>query len=475
MERIVIIGGGIAGLATALRLKELMGEKIHVTVLEMRDRVGGNIVTERKEGFLIEGGPDCFLSEKPWAMELCRKLDMEDELLPTNEENQKTFVLSGGILHELPEGVILMVPTKILPLLRSKLISFSGKMRMACEPFIPRKKTIDDESLAEFVKRRLGKEVLEKIAEPLVAGIHAGVPETMSVRSSFPKFVQLEQEYRSLVLGMLARKRELKKKAKVEKGEGKRTTMFMTIRGGLYRLIEAITSALEGFENISIRTGIRVRRISKKDDGYEVEIDGAPSVEGDVVVVAAPAYTAGELLKDTDRELTDKLLSIPYVSTATVSLGFKKADVGHDLRGFGFVVPRLEKRSIMAATWSSSKFMHRSPGDSVLIRCFVGGAKNEKILEKSDVDIVLMVRDELRDIMGIEAEPVITRVFKWHRAMPQYTIGHDERIDWIEKRLLSHPGLYLTGSAYRGIGISDCIRNGEITAKRIVDYLSKRH
>ena len=478
MKRVVIIGGGIAGLAAAWSLREhRSNEPFEIVLIERNDRFGGNIRTERSNGFLIEGGPDCFISEKPWAMELIKRLGLIDKLLPTNDKNRKTFVLSGGKLHVLPEGVILMIPTKILPLATSSLISWPGKIRMAMELFIPKKKDSSDESLGEFVRRRLGKEALDKIAEPLVAGVHAGDPETMSVRASFPKFVQLEEESGSLIKGMVRKMASMRKAKKpaagAPGGQKPRITMFMTLRDGLSELIETLTTRLSKMDRTSLRAGAPVNSIEKKDGRYSVTLEGGEKIDADALVVAAPAWAASNLLNGVDPALCEKLRTIPYVSTATVSIAFRKKEVKHPLNGFGFVVPKVEKRRIMAATWTSVKFSHRAPDDSVLIRCFVGGSKNAELVDLDDAGMVTMVREELRDIMGIDAEPVLTRVFRWRKSMPQYTIGHDERVKWIDERVGESRGLYLTGSAYHGIGISDSIRYGEVVAKKIIHQFEK--
>lgn len=472
MKRAVVIGAGIAGLAAALSLREhAKGAPFEIVVLDRNPRPGGNIVTERVGGFLIEGGPDCFLSEKPWAMELCKRLGLESELLMTNDEFRKTFVYSNGALHELPEGVILMVPTKILPLAFSSLITSKGKFRMFMELFVPKKKDREDESLASFVRRRLGKEALDKIAEPLVAGVHAGDPDTMSVRSSFPKFVQMEEEYGSLIKGMI--KRMSLSKGVAPSGERpKKATMFVTLKRGLGSLVAEITERLSGFENTFIKTGVAVEHVSARHGSYEVVLKGNGSIEADTVIIAAPAYAASRLVTELDPVVSEKLLAIPYASTATISLGFNKKDISHPMNGFGFVVPKIENRGIMAATWVSRKFKYRAPEDNVLIRCFAGGAKDPAVVSLSDEELVRIARHELKEIMGISAEPVLARVYKWINAMPQYTIGHEQRVSEIEALLEAHPGLYLTGSAYHGIGISDSVRNAEITAKKALHHLS---
>lgn len=485
MKRVVIIGAGIGGLSTALSLEQgavLKGKALEIILLERKERIGGNIRTERVDGFLIEGGPDCFLSEKPWAMELAKKLGLGDKLLPTNEKNKKTFVLSGGRLHELPEGVILMIPTKVMPFLRSSLISFVGKIRMGLEIFIPKKKTDEDESLGDFVTRRLGKEALDKIAEPLIAGIHGGDPKSMSVRASFPKFVQMEEQYGSLIRGMLAKMSKMRGAGRpagaAGDGEGEgagqggapkpRVTMFMTLKDGLFELVDKLAARLE---MTTIKSGVSVSAVDSKEDGYEVQIEGGEIIACDAVVIATPAYAAAGILSALDRELAELLTTIPYVSTATVSLGFKKSDIKKELNGFGFVIPKKENKRIMAASFVSMKFAHRAPDDAVLIRCFVGGAKNEDLVFLSDDKIAQIVSEDLKDILGLEAEPILRRIFRWHKAMPQYTIGHEERVASLEERMESHRGLYLAGSAYHGVGISDCIRMGEERASEVLDHL----
>jgi len=478
MKKVIIIGGGIAGLATAYSLCELTAKEdgLEITILEAKKKAGGNIQTESRGGFIIEGGPDCFLSEKPWAMALCRKLGLGEQLTPTNDRLRKTYVLSGGRLHELPEGVILMIPTKIMPLAMSRLISIPGKFRMLLEIFIPKKKDDSDESLASFVRRRLGAEVLDKIAEPLVAGIHAADPETMSVRASFPKFVALEEEYGSLIRGMVKRMTRFKKKKMSATNpweDRKKMTMFVTLRDGMSALIDTLVTSITE-KGAEIKTDATVKAIKKEKNGqYRVIINKDEELTADAVVIAAPAHAAARLTRGIDSELSAGLGTIPFSSTATVTMAYKKSDMKKPLTGFGFVVPRSENRGIMASTWSSVKFDGRAPYDSVLIRCFVGGAKGGEFLKLNNKEMTAMVRGELKDIMGITAEPLFTRIYKWNKAMPQYTIGHEERVRDIEKKTARHKGLFLTGSSYHGIGIPDSIHGGEITAKKILSLLGK--
>ena len=478
MKRAVIIGGGISGLSAAYYLQREVARSeadIEVILIERGKRFGGCIVTEKADDFIIEGGPDCFLSEKPWALQLCEDLDLVDRLLCTNEENSKVFILSRGKLHELPEGFMLMVPTSFTPFLKSSLISLPGKFRMAMDLFLPRKHSAQEESLAQFVRRRLGNEALEKIAEPLVAGIHAGTPETMSLSSTFPRFIQLEEEYRSLMLGMLARRRIAKEFA--QKRTGPKRTMFMTLLDGMMEMTDTLKARLDKQSLLWDKKVTRINRLRNTDflhnPIYEVHMESGETLRADCVVLATPAYVTGELLRDLDGSLSEGPLSIPYVSTATISLAYRRAYIHHPLDGFGFVVPRAEKRKIMASTWTSVKFSHRSPPDAVLLRAFVGGAQNEDLLGMDDESIIDMVRKELVGIMGITAHPILTRIYRWDKSMPQYRLGHAERLSHLEEKLLQYPGLYLTGCAYRGIGISDCIHDGMLMAERIVKFLGK--
>ncbi len=478
MKRAVIIGGGISGLSAAYYLQQEVVRAeldIEVILIERGRRFGGCIVTENADNFIIEGGPDCFLSEKPWALKLCEELGLEDRLLGTNEGNRKVFILSKGRLHELPEGFMLMVPTSFTPFLKSSLISLAGKLRMAMDLFLPKRRSDQEESLAQFVRRRLGNEALEKIAEPLVAGIHAGTPETMSLETTFPRFIQLEQEYRSLILGMLARRSIAREFA--QKRTGPKRTMFMSLIDGMMELTDTLKARLD---KQSLRSNKKVIRIHHAKDNaspynpiYEVHMERGEKLRADCVVLATPAYVTGELLQGLDRALSELSLSIPYISTATISLAYRQADIHHPLDGFGFVVPRAEKRKIMASTWTSVKFSHRCPPETVLLRAFVGGAQNEDLLGMDDEAIIDMVREELADIMGITAHPILTRIFRWDKSMPQYRLGHAERLSNLEEKLFQYPGLYITGCAYRGIGISDCIHDGKLTAERALKFLGR--
>ncbi|OGW00998.1 MAG: protoporphyrinogen oxidase [Nitrospinae bacterium RIFCSPLOWO2_01_FULL_39_10] len=468
-KKIVIIGGGISGLATAYSLEERAkreGKSVSITLLEKKNQIGGNILTERVGDFLIEGGPDCFLSEKPWAIQLCERLGMGESLLRTNDEYRKTYILWNGHLHELPEGVILMIPTEIFPLLKSNLITLSGKIRMGMELFIPKKESSDDESLSQFVCRRLGQEALDKIAAPLVAGVHAEDPDTMSVKSRFPRFVQMEEEYGSLIKGMIAKRREMRRAG--SKGNKPKYTMFMTLKDGLSEMPATI---VQNLKMTKILTNREVADVDKRDI-FKISLKNGEVLDADTVVFATPSYETARLLTGINDSISALLSKIPYTSTATVSLAFKKESISNPMNGFGFLVPRQEKRRITGATWVSRKFSDRSPDDSVLIRCFIGGSHNEKLGFLNDKDMIEMVKGELRDIMGITSEPLLTRIYRWEKAMPQYTIGHEERLSALNQKLSEYPGMFLTGSSYRGSGISECIKDGQLTAESVLKYLN---
>lgn len=472
-KKVIIIGGGITGLAAAYALQDLARANqtpVSFMLLEPQQRLGGKIVTHSDEGFVIEGGPDSFISQKPWALELCLKLGLKDRLTGTNRDQTATYILRGNRLIPLPEGLMLFIPTRIGPFLKTPLFSPLGKLRMGMDWFIPKKTSGEDESLAAFVRRRLGQEAVERLAEPLMAGIYAGDAEQMSLACTFPQFMELEQRYGSLTRGMLARKREMRRQAPPGQGPS-RWTMFMTLQGGLSELVTAITSRLDP---ASVATGAEAERIHFRSglSHFNVRLKDGTVLEADAIIATAPAYVTADLLAETDATLVRMLGEIPYVSTATVSLAYEKDRLRHPLNGFGFVVPRAEGRNIMACTWTSTKFPHRAPDGRALLRCFVGGAGREETLLRSDKDLVELVREDLRVIMGITAEPVLNRVYRWEKANPQYPVGHLERLADMDDRLTRLPGLYLAGAAYRGVGVPDCIRQGQEAADRAFRFLT---
>lgn len=473
MKRIAVIGAGIAGLSTAYYLSKLAqqgGQRLEIMLLEKEGRLGGSLLTEQADGFLMEGGPDCFISEKPWALQLCRELGLEQEVIGTNQQLRRTFILLQGRLHEIPEGFMLLAPTSLWPFIKSSLFSLPGKARMGLDLILPRKKSDTEESLAAFVRRRLGREALERIAEPLVAGIHAGDPETMSLKSTFPRFIDLEQSHRSIILGMYQRKKQFAH-------HQSRYTMFLTLKQGMEKMITALKKALPS-ETISPgQEVIAIEKITGKPSQklrYCLRLGGKKkAMEVDAVVLATPAFVTAKLLQGIAGDICRLLDTIPYCSTATINLAYERSQIGHPLDGYGFVVPRVEKRSIMAATFSSVKFAHRAPQEKVLLRCFVGGAKNEAIVSWQDDKLLAAVRADMEEILKITGAPLVARINRWPKSMPQYTLGHEEKLSRIEQGLAKHPGLFVTGSAYRGIGISDCVHEAELIAEQCLKFIKK--
>jgi oxygen-dependent protoporphyrinogen oxidase len=461
MRKTVVIGGGITGLAAAYSLQKLDANYL---LLESSDHLGGKIITYAGDGFLIEGGPDSFLTQKRAALDLCRELGLGDQLIGSNHTaTPSTYVLSKGKLHPMPEGMMLMAPTMILPILRSKLISWPGKLRMGMEIFVGRNTTNPDESLGSFVRRRMGSELLDKIAGPLMGGIHAGDPESLSLGSTFPMFTEMEKTHRSLVLGMMKRKKAQAAQA-AQASEGKRPSMFTTLSGGLQQLPDAIAARLNPQQ---VRLNCRVQSMAAEGNQYRIELADGSFILADNVVFTTPAYVTAEIIQQLDPALAENLRKIRYVSTSTVSLAFRRSELTCELNGFGFIVPATEGRRINACSWSSTKFSHRAPDDYVLMRVFIGGAFTEDLAEQDEATLIEIARQELREIMGITATPVLARAYRWKKSNPQYNVGHGALIEEINQAVANHPGLYLAGAAYRGSGIPDCIQSGMDTAAKI--------
>jgi len=457
--RLVVVGGGIAGLTAAHRAVEISRERetaLELTVLEARDRLGGTIETEHAGGFLVETGPDSFLSEKPWALALCRRIGLESRLVGTDDRFRRVFVWFGKRLHPVPDGFQLLAPTRLTPFITSSLFSWPGKLRMALDVILPRGGG-GDESLGAFVRRRLGREALERIAQPLVAGIYTADPDELSLLATMPRFVELERRERSLIVGLWKASR----KAPAASTSGARWSLFVSLAGGMGELIAALASRLPPD---AVRLKHRVGGIERRGAHWRVTTEEAGAIDADAVIVATETHAASRLLRYVDPPLATLLEMIPYASSATVSLGYRRADVAHPLDGFGFVVPRAEHRDLLACTFSSVKYPGRAPERHVLIRCFVGGALNAAALERSDDEIVERVRRELGEALGITAAPMLTRVARHPASMPQYAVGHLTTVETIERRLAAIPGLLLAGGGYRGVGIADCVRSGEAAA-----------
>ncbi len=470
----VIVGGGITGLAAAYYLRKKADEAglpLRYTLLERAPELGGKIVSEEAGDFLIDGGPDCFITRKPWGVSLCRELGLGDDLIGTNDERRKTYVLSDGRLVPMPEGVMLIIPTRFLPFVTSPLISLPGKLRMGLDLFIPPRRDDGDETLASFIRRRLGQEALEKLAEPLLSGIYVTDPEHLSLKASFPRLLEIERKHGSLIKGMLAARRKAAEWRK--KRSGPRLPMFVTLREGMEQLVEALDEELD---NEAVHTNCAVTSIESLDAGgspYRVRTDDGEALEADAVVLATPSNVSSRLVEGLDSELTEKLSTIRFVSTAVVSLGYRPQEGLPPLEGFGFIIPGTEGRRINACTWSSTKFDYRAPENHKLVRCFVGGPGHEERVDLDDEAMIQLVREELADIMNLRAEPDVVRVFRWRKANPQYDLGHLDRVERIRERARAHKGLVLAGNSYDGVGIPDCVRQAEEAVDSVMADLTE--
>ena len=474
LKRVVIVGGGISGLSAAFALLEQAGsrdESVQCTVVEGQEYFGGKIVTNRRDGLVTEGGPDSFLTTKPSALALCEKLGLTSQLINTNKEHAQTFTYSKGRLREFPQGLISMVPTKLGPLFHSGVISWAGIVRMGADWIIPaRARTNTEETLTEFFSRRLGSEAFDHLIEPLVSGIYAGDANELSVDATFPHLVELERKHGSLIKGALAMQRARSS----HRPDATARTLFTTLQGGLGDLITSLTDRLS-CAGVSLRRGADVRVVqssgSHTDPPFRVELEGGERLDAEAVVLATPAYVSAGFLRSFDHEAATALDGIPYASTMTVSMVFPEPEVRSRLRGYGFVVPRVENRSLIAATWSSMKWAGRAPSGQCLIRCYLGGRGREHLLDLEDAELMERACRELESMVGIQTPPLHVEVYRWPRAMPQYTRGHRERVQRIRERVALHPGLYVTGAAYDGIGIPDCIRDAENTSAKLSAYL----
>jgi oxygen-dependent protoporphyrinogen oxidase len=474
---VVIVGGGISGLATAFALREqaaAAGLSIRCTVLESGSSWGGKIVTHRVGDLVTEAGPDSFLSQKPAGLELCTKLGLTDQLINTNETGKKAFVLHGERLYELPEGLVSFLPKQLGPFLRSGLLSWTGLARMGLDVVVPRGPSEGDESLASFFRRRFGAQAFERVLEPLMAGIYAGDAEQMSLKATFPRFLELEQQYGSIICGMMA----AKKKASSVPARGSKRTMFVSLKNGLSDLVTALTTRLTQ-QGVELRLGCQVdaMRVRSHQLGrwmYDLILNDGSALSTESLVLATPAFVSAELLRPLTPIASGLLEMIPYASTATIAMTYPADAVAGAIEGFGFIVPRKEDRILIAATWASLKWPHRAPADQVLVRCYVGGVGREAILQLDDDQLAARVHAELSALCGIKAELGYIEVNRWWKAMPQYTLGHLDRLSQLDAALSRYGGLVLTGAGYRGVGIPDCIRDGAVAAGRVVrDLLSK--
>lgn len=481
--RVVVIGGGIAGLTCARRLAVQSAQPsvpMKITLLEAAPRLGGVITTEHVDGFLVEGGPDCFISEKPWAVQLCREVGLGDDIIGTNPDKRRSFVLIKGRIHPIPEGYMLMAPSRIMPFAWTPVLSIPGKLRACMDLVLPRGPLQDDESLASFVRRRFGTEILERMAQPLIGGIYNADPEVLSLRATMPRFLDMERKHRSIMLAMLRARRNSKS---AQTGvSGARYSLFVSLRAGLQSLVDRLRKDLG---SVDVRVGTPVAGVTSGAPGtnagtpgfdratdpasglprHQVRLASGETLPADAVVLAMPARSSAPLLKELDGFLSQRLGSIPYGTSITVSMAFRQADMKRPLDGFGLVVPRMEGRRMIACSVSSTKFAGRAPEGHVLLRCFLGGPASEDLpKEKLERDI----HTELGDIFGITVEPLLVRTHVWRRAMAQYRVGHLDLVAAAESDLARHPGIVIAGNGLKGVGIPDCVHSGENAASAVM-------
>ncbi len=472
MTKLVIVGGGIAGLSAAYYARKKMPEA-EITLLESSDGWGGKITTDRvtfDDGqFIIEGGPDTFLATKPWGVALCKELGLGDRLHGTNPHKKNTYVLNRNRLLPLPDGLAMMIPTNIEAILKSRLVSWFSKARMGLDFLLPAKALNGDESLGTFVSRRLGREAYENLIEPLMSGIYAGNGDALSLASTFPYLRDLELKYGSLARGALTMRKQMSTNG--QKVQGSRSA-FLTPTTGLAEIVEKLVEYLTA-NNVTLclnTRGTSVKHLTP--DTWHLELNTGETLTADDVVIAAPAFAAAQMLASFDPSLASDLSSIPYASTATVSLAYRQSDIPRDLDGYGYVIPRREGRRALACTWTSTKFPHRAPEGYALIRVFVGRAGQD--IPWNENDLLALAKEELKLTLGITTDPLLSRIFLWDKAMPQYNLGHPEILKRIDAALEKHLGLALAGNGYRGIGIPDCIHSGELAVNKILDTLSLR-
>lgn len=469
--RIAIIGGGIAGLTAAYELEKARaaGERAAYTVYEAQPRLGGSLASETVDGAVLERGPDSFLTEKPAAAELCRELGLGAELLPSNDAARKTYIVVRNRLVPLPDGLMFLVPTKLAPTALTRLFSVRTKLRMGMELLHPPRASEGDESVAALVERHYGAEAVDRLADPLLSGIYGGDAAQLSARTVLPRLVEMEKKYGSLTRGMLAAHKKMQAAAKnPSKARSGGAAIFTALRGGMQQLVDALVAHLDP---ACLRTATPVSAIARSGGRWRVEACGAAE-SYDAVIMAAPAWAAAALLAAVDEPLGEELAGIPYSSSITVNLVYDEAKMGALPEGFGFLVPVSEGRSMLACTFVHRKFLGRTPPGKAVLRAFLGGARREAQLAESDETLVATVRRELSEILGaktlgLSIEPEHTQVTRWRRAMAQYSVGHQERMQRVAGRLAGLPGLRLVGNAYDGIGIPDCIRLGRLAAREL--------
>ncbi len=468
MNRIAIVGAGISGLATAFAIEQQAqsaGIEIETILIEKNTRIGGKIDSVKADGYLCESGPNGFLDSKPATLDLCKELKVDSQLLRSDDNARKRFIYSAGELHKMPENG--------LAFLRSKLISWPGKFRLAGEMLVPQRQCVSDETLAEFGRRRLGGEALDKLISPMVSGIFAGDPETMSLKSCFPRIYELEQEHGGLLKAMLKLAR--KKRAEIKAGKAVASAagpggVLTSFAGGIEDLTVGIGDAIDG----QVLTGNGVTKIAQKEGGFNLYLEDGAQLDANLVVTASPAFAVAGMVEELSIESANILREIPYATMNVICFGYQRDQIDLDLNGFGYLIPKGEGRSTLGTLWDSSIFSHRAPAGKVLLRSMMGGAANPAAIDFSDDEVKSRTMNDLRKIMGIDCEPEFVKIFRHHHAIPQYTRGHSERLQCLADSLQEFPDLILTGNAFSGVGINDCVLGASQAAEKVIARLRSR-
>jgi oxygen-dependent protoporphyrinogen oxidase len=460
IRHVAVIGGGVSGLAAAHRLTELAPE-IQFTLLEASERLGGALETIRREGFLIEGGADNFITTAPWALDLCRRIDFSEQLIQTNSNCRHAFVIRRGKLRPIPDGFVVMAPNKIWPIMTTSILSPFGKLRLACERFV-RAGEIRDESVASFCRRRLGRETYERLVQPLIGGIYTGDPEKLSLRATMPRFAEMEEKHGSLSRAMS------NARTPDDSSSGARYSLFVAPRDGMTSMVDAIAARLPAG---SIQLNTKVAELAHTSSGWRVATADGEAFEYDAVILATPASVTARLVADTDRRLARELDGIHHTSCSIISLGFRRDQVAHPLDGFGVVAPHIENRSILSVSFSSLKYAGRAPDGSVLIRVFIGGGCQPELADLADDQLLDLATRELGELLGVRGAPQLTHVSRPGAVMPQYYVGHRDRVERIRERAGQLAGLFLAGNAFVGVGVPHCIHMGEQAAEHVVETL----
>lgn len=469
--RIAVLGGGLTGLAAAHRLVELAGQPNNspdITLFEAGSRLGGLVGTVERDGYLIDTGADSFITNKPGALQLCQRLGLADRLQATDAKYRGALILSRGKPLPVPEGFQLLSPTAMWPVLKSPVLSMRGKIRMAWEYFLTARRNSADESLASFVRRRFGAEVLDRLVQPLVGGIYTSDPERLSLAATMPRFLEMEREYGGLIRAAYARKSTQQDDTT---SSGARYGLFAGLRGGMQELVNALTQSIS--TRVSVRCGERIQHIEPLPEAsrYRLVLNDGTTEVFDRVIVTMPPARAAEVLSKLDSQLERALLQIELASSVIVVSGHELRQIANPLKAFGLVIPHQEQRRILAVSFSSRKFPNRAPEGKVLLRTFVGGALQPELCDLSDAELVQLVREELQATLGVSGAPEFTIVVRYSHAMPQYTLGHLDRVAEIERLVASHPGIELAGNAYHGVGVPDAVHSGESAAERVMASL----